>query len=84
MLGGDGWEPAERRVICPSALPETVTVDPITKALIAGCDGRLPAHAVAELLATASGVPADDVLRVTAELVETGHLVPAERVPAES
>ena len=70
-----GWLPVERRAVCSEALPQTVGVDPVTTALLAGCDGQLPIGAVAELLTLASDAPADGVLRVAAELVETGHLV---------
>ncbi len=73
----EGWVAVERRVGLPDALPQTVGVDPVTTALLAGCDGQLPVRAVAELLATASGAPVDGVLRVATELFETGHLVVA-------
>ena len=71
----DGWLPVERRAVYSEALPQTVGVDPVTTALLAGCDGQLPVQAVAELLALASEAPVDGVLRVAAELAETGHLV---------
>ncbi len=77
--GPDGWEVHSRRVVSARALPETVGVDPITAALLAGCDGRLPASAIAELLGTAAEVDPAEVLRVAARLVETGHLTVAGR-----
>jgi hypothetical protein len=77
--GPDGWEVASRRVVSALALPETVGVDPITAALLAGCDGRLPAAAIAELLGTAAEVDPAEVLRVAARLVETGHLTVPDR-----
>ena len=70
----DGWEVTRRRVVCPTALPETVGIDPITSALMAGCDGRLPLETIAELLSVASGIDPVQVHRVAAHLVETGHL----------
>jgi methylase of polypeptide subunit release factors len=72
--GPDGWEVSSRRVVSAAALPETVGIDPITSALLAGCDGRLPLETVAELLAVASGVDPAQILRVAAHLYETGHL----------
>lgn len=69
-----GWGLSARRVVCPTALPETVGIDPITSALLAGCDGRLPLETVAELLAVASGIDPAQIHRVAAHLVETGHL----------
>ena len=63
-----------RRLVSAGALPETVGIDPITAALLAGCDGQLPLAIVAELLAAASGVDPAQVHRVAARLVETGHL----------
>jgi hypothetical protein len=71
----DGWEVTSRRVVSASGLPETVGIDPITSALMAGCDGRLPLETVAELLSVASGIDLAQVHRVAAHLVETGHLV---------
>lgn len=73
----EGWEVTSRRVACPAALPETVGIDQITSALIAGCDGQLPLETVAELLAVASGIDPAQIQRVAAHLVETGHLVMA-------
>jgi SAM-dependent methyltransferase len=81
-LGEDGWETRERYLSCADALPETVAVDPLTTTLMAGSDGQLPMRAVAELLAVATGAPASRVLRVAAQLLETGHLVPV--IPARS
>lgn len=75
--GEEGWQPVERRAVLPEALPQTVGVDPVTTALLAGCDGQLPLQAVAELLSVASGAPVDGVLRVAAALFETGHLAVA-------
>ena len=69
-----GWEARSRRVVSARALPETVGVDPITAALLAGCDGQLPLSTVAELLAAAAEVDPAQLLRVAARLVETGHL----------
>ncbi len=75
-LGPDGWQTAERWLSATSALPETVAVDAVTTALLAGATPELPMGAVAELLAMATGAPSDGILRVAAELLETGHLVP--------
>lgn len=72
--GPDGWEVTARRVASRSAVPETVGIDPITAALLAGCDGSLPVDALAELLSLAYGIATADVRRVAAHLVETGHL----------
>ena len=71
----DGWEVASRRVVSAAALPETVGIDPITSALMAGCDGQLTLETVAELLSAASGVDPAQIHRVAAHLVETGHLL---------
>jgi hypothetical protein len=70
----DDWAVAGRRVMSAEALPQTVGVDPITSALMAGCDGQLPLSTITELLATAAEVDPAQVLRVAARLVETGHL----------
>jgi SAM-dependent methyltransferase len=70
----DGWEVMSRRVVCTTALPETVGIDPITSALLAGSDGQLPLETVAELLSVASGIDPAQIHRVAAHLVETGHL----------
>jgi hypothetical protein len=75
-LDTTGWQVSERWLSCSDALPETVAVDPVSTALLAGADGQLPMGVVAELLAVATGAPADGVLRVAAQLLETGHLVP--------
>jgi hypothetical protein len=75
--GADGWEVETRRIASAYALPETVGVDPITAALLAGCDGQLPLSTIAELLATAAEVDPAQVIRVAARLVETGHLTVA-------
>jgi SAM-dependent methyltransferase len=71
----DGWEVTSRRVGSATALPETVGIDPITSALMAGCDGQLSLETVAELLSAASGIDPAQIRRVAAHLVETGHLV---------
>ena len=73
----ESWEVSSRRVVSASALPETVGVDPITAALLAGCDGRLPLSTVAELLGAAADVDPAQIRRVAARLVETGHLTVA-------
>jgi methylase of polypeptide subunit release factors len=73
----EGWQLKTRRVVSAQALPETVGVDPITAALLAGCDGRLPLSTVAELLGAAAEVDPAQVVRVAARLVETGHLTVA-------
>ncbi len=70
----DGWEVTTRRAVSALALPETVGIDPITAALMAGCDGQLSLDTVAALLSAAFGIEAAHVLRVAAQLVETGHL----------
>jgi SAM-dependent methyltransferase len=70
----DGWEVTSRRVVSVTAMPQTVGIDPITAALMAGCDGQLPLETVAELLSVASGIDPAQVHRVAAHLVETGHL----------
>ena len=72
--GEGGWTPVQRHLTRAAALPETVAVDPTTAALLAGCDGQLPLGAIAELLAVATGAPADGVRRVARQLYETGHL----------
>ncbi len=79
VLGADGWEPVTRRLTAPSALPDTVGIDPVTQALLAGCDGRLPLGAVAELLAVATGAPAEGVLRAALRAVRDG--APGTRRP---
>jgi hypothetical protein len=56
-------------------------VDPVTLALVGGCDGRLTLGAQLELLATAHDVDAevltDAAVPLVAHLVERGFLVPA-------
>jgi hypothetical protein len=55
-------------------------VDPVTLALVGGCDGRLALGAQLELLATAHDVDADVLTEaavpLVAHLVERGFLVP--------
>jgi hypothetical protein len=76
---GDGdWEPVESRLTSAFAIPQTVGVDPVTRALLLGCDGTLSLGAVAEVLAAATGAPVEGVLRVAAQLLETGHLASAD------
>ena len=75
----DGWEVTSRRVVAADALPETVGIDAITSALMAGCDGQLSLATMAELLSAASGIDPADVHRVAAHLVETGHLTVADQ-----
>jgi SAM-dependent methyltransferase len=70
----DGWQVSARRVSAPGALPETVGIDPITSALLAGCDGQLSLQTLAELLSVAFGVDPAQIYRVAAHLLETGHL----------
>ena len=74
-----GWAAVQRHLTSPAGLPATVAVDPTTAALISGCDGQLPLGAVAELLALATGAPAEGVRRAAWQLFETGHLVLAPR-----
>lgn len=77
--GADGWEVLRRRVSAAGALPETVGIDAVTSALMAGCDGRLSLETVAELLSVAYGIDPAQLHRVAAHLVETGHLTIAGR-----
>jgi hypothetical protein len=72
---GDGqWDAVQSQLIAASALPQTIGIDPVTRALLLGCDGSLPISAIAELLSVATGAPADGVLRVAEVLLESGHL----------
>jgi hypothetical protein len=72
---GDGtWDAVQSQLISASALPQTIGIDPVTRALLLGCDGSLPVGAVAELLSAATGAPEEGVLRVAAVLLESGHL----------
>jgi hypothetical protein len=79
--GEGAWDPVQSQLISTSALPQTIGIDPVTRALLLGCDGSLPLGAVAELLSVATGAPAEGVLRVAAVLLESGHLEIAARSP---
>jgi hypothetical protein len=72
---GDGqWDAIQGQLIGTAALPQTIGIDPVTRALLLGCDGSLPIAAVAELLSVATGAPTEGVLRVASVLLESGHL----------
>ena len=72
---GEGqWDAVQSQLIGAAALPQTIGIDPVTRALLLGCDGALPISAVAELLSVATGAPAEGILRVAEVLLESGHL----------
>jgi hypothetical protein len=72
--GEGAWDAVQRQLSSASALPQTIGIDPVTRALLLGCDGSLQVGAVAELLSVATGAPVEGILRVAAVLLESGHL----------
>jgi hypothetical protein len=72
--GTGQWDAVQSQLVATSALPQTIGIDPVTRALLLGCDGSLTIAAVAELLAVATGAPVEGVLRVAEVLLESGHL----------
>jgi hypothetical protein len=79
-LGEDGWQVDRQRLAQSAGLRWVDDVDPVTLALVGGCDGRLALGAQLELLATAHDVDADVLTEaavpLVAHLVERGFLVP--------
>ena len=80
-LGEDGWQVDRQRLAQTAGLRWVDDVDPVTLALVGGCDGRLTLGAQLELLATAHDVDAEVLMEaavpLVAHLVERGFLVPA-------
>jgi hypothetical protein len=79
-LGEDGWQVDRQRLAQSTGLRWVDDVDPVTLALVGGCDGRLTLGAQLELLATAHDVDAEVLTEaavpLVAHLVERGFLVP--------
>jgi methylase of polypeptide subunit release factors len=79
-LGDDGWRVDRQRLAQTNGLRWVDDVDPVTLALVGGCDGRLALGAQLELLAAAHEVDVevltDAAVPLVAHLVERGYLVP--------
>ncbi len=90
VSGDAGWEPVQRWLTGAGALPQTLAIDPVTRALLDGLGGSeqapaLPMGALAEILAMATDAPAAGVLRVAQALFESGHLTVQDgAIPQES
>jgi hypothetical protein len=76
----DGWRVDRQQLAQSSGLGWVDDVDPVTLALVGGCDGRLTLGAQLELLATAHDVDievlTETAVPLVAHLVERGYLVP--------
>jgi methylase of polypeptide subunit release factors len=79
-LGDDGWQVDRQRLAQTTGLHWVDDVDPVTLALVGGCDGRLTLGAQLELLAAAHDVDLDVLTEaavpLVAHLVERDFLVP--------
>jgi hypothetical protein len=78
--GEDGWQVDRQQLVQSAGLCWVDDVDPVTLALVGGCDGRLTLGAQLELLAAAHDVDVDvlteTAVPLVAHLVERGFLVP--------
>ena len=76
----DGWQVSRQRLALTTGLRWVDDVDPVTLALVGGCDGTLTLGDQVELLALAndvdSAVLADAAGPLVAHLVERGYLEP--------
>jgi methylase of polypeptide subunit release factors len=79
--GGDGWDVDKQVIALDGGLRWAEEVDPITVALLGGCDGSLPLRDQLRLLAAAYEADPDALLAAAlprvAHLVERGMLLPA-------
>lgn len=80
-LGGDGWEVGRQRLALTTGLCWVDDIDPVTLALVGGCDGTLTLQDQVDLLAAAHEVDpsvlSEAAVPLVAHLVERGYLVPA-------
>jgi hypothetical protein len=78
--GDDGWRVERQQLAQSAGLGWVDDVDPVTLALVGGCDGRLTLGAQLELLATAHDVDlevlTETAVPLVAHLVERGYLIP--------
>ncbi|GAA0902559.1 methyltransferase [Virgisporangium ochraceum] len=77
----DGWQVDRQRLALTGGLRWVDDVDPVTLALVGGCDGSLTLRDQVDLLAAAHEVDpsvlADAAVPLVAHLVERGYLEPA-------
>lgn len=78
---GDGWQVVRQRLALTTGLHWVDDIDPVTLALVGGCDGTLTLGDQVDLLALAndvdSAVLAEAAGPLVAHLVERGYLEPA-------
>jgi hypothetical protein len=83
---GDGWQPARSTLGQAGGLRWELEVDEAVAMLVAGCTGEVTAGVALRLIASAAGLPAEDVIEallpVLRDLVGRGLLIPAELRPA--
>jgi methylase of polypeptide subunit release factors len=81
--GEEGWRTTVRRLHRTDGPGWQHELDELTARLLAGCQGALPLDDLVELLATAQGLPVEELraaaLPVVRELVHHGMLLPAGR-----
>lgn len=84
MLGGGaeaGWQPALTTLGQTGGMRWELEVDEAVAMLVAACSGQVPAGVVLRLIASATGLPAEQVIEallpVLRDLVGRGLLVPA-------
>jgi hypothetical protein len=80
VVGGSGWEPVARRLTVDGGLRWALPCDEPTAALVAGCDGSRPLHALVAVLELSTGIPRDSLVPAVCAtvrgLVDRGVLVP--------
>jgi hypothetical protein len=80
VLDPDGWQPARRTVRQSHGMRWELEVDDAVAGLIAGCAEPAPVWLVLQLLAAATGTPAEAVgqalLPVLRDLIQRGFLLP--------
>ncbi|ATD70473.1 methyltransferase [Gordonia amicalis] len=82
LPGEDGWQQVGAAVRRPGGPAAVLGVDEVSRALLAGCRGQVPLHALIELLAGFHGVDADALataaLPVVREAIGRGILYEAD------
>jgi Methyltransferase small domain len=80
-LGDGGWQVDRQRLALTTGLRWVDDIDPVTLALVGGCDGSLTLRDQVDLLAAAHDVDAqvlaEAAVPLVAHLVERGYLEPA-------
>jgi methylase of polypeptide subunit release factors len=80
--GDEGWAVERQLLVATDGLRWTEEMDPVTLAMVGGCDGSLPLGDQLALLAAAHGVEeallAEVAVPLVSHLVERGMLLPVE------